>query len=672
MPATSSDMRPSLRADVFFVPAADGTGAMVMNRGRFLKIPGRSTYSWLERLEPYLDGSATLTELTSALAPQRKVVVERLVTTLVEAGLVRDLARDESHGLTSTELETYGSEIGYIESFRDSPARRFERYRRTPQVVWGWGRCLVAYAEAALHSGAGSLTLRVTDRGATDLARLAECRATALARDPLQRLDWSDADADDAPDPGGVTVAIADALDADLALALDRAGARTGRPTLMVAVLDDEAWVGPYCDGSPDGPRWADLWYRRQPSEGAGGFLTGPVPGIVANYAVFKVFEALTGVAEPGTADALRIDLESLRTEQHRVVPHPFARDLRDGPVPVDAPIPSTVELLDRIEALCDARLGIVGSIDDQQFDQFPLRVAYATVLGPPTPGEPGKPGSGGGSSTLVAGHAVEFGQARAAAAVAGFTDYATRFVDPRRLLAPDGAPPATAFPARWPDLAGHLVEGWSLPDWTPATVPAALAFPPGGAAEAVGVAAGWSRDAVVADALLQLHALDRVRAGVPFRRLTVTRDALQPSARRLLSLLELTEQRFAVYEAICEPLPNVLVCTLKDRPVACVAARNRDDGLADGLSRLLLAYQAEFSEQPAYAPTVPAGIAIRTAGVEEYRSDGAAFEPAALVPALTAALREPGGSLVAVPLNHDPLVATVLPLVVRVVRTDG
>ncbi|MEV6566969.1 hypothetical protein [Streptomyces kronopolitis] len=114
-------MRPRLKSDVLYVPTGDGVH--VFGAGVDLALRGRSAYQWLDRLAPHLDGSVELDALLGRLPDDKRQAVRALVRQLRAADCLIDAGEDLPHGLTPWELETYASEIAFLDAFRSPPRR---------------------------------------------------------------------------------------------------------------------------------------------------------------------------------------------------------------------------------------------------------------------------------------------------------------------------------------------------------------------------------------------------------------------------------------------------------------------------------------------------------------------------------------------------------------------
>src|SRR5262249_42370157 len=76
-----------------------------------------------------------------------------LINTLLKQGFLKDLSQDLLHHLSQTEREAYAAEIAFIDSFCDSAASRFERFRERQVLLIGSGLTLTGLVHASLKSG---------------------------------------------------------------------------------------------------------------------------------------------------------------------------------------------------------------------------------------------------------------------------------------------------------------------------------------------------------------------------------------------------------------------------------------------------------------------------------------------------------------------------------------
>ncbi|MEU8433921.1 hypothetical protein AB0F18_13545 [Streptomyces sp. NPDC029216] len=654
MHSTIADLYPRMRTGIFFTPTAEGDGVLLANGSEIVTFHGASTYAWLEKLSPHLDGRHSVADLTASLPPAPRRMVEKLVGALYEAGLVRDVSRDEPHSLTPDELERYASEIAFIEAFRSSPGLRFQRYRQTPAVLIGSGAVFTAAVEAARLTGTARLSVRPTPAPGAD----ADGGAAAAAEDvDTVPLDPSDAPAlREAVEDAGLVLYAADRTDPVLLRSLDRLCAELGRTFVPVTVDGDEAWIGPVCAADRPAARWESLWLRLGTGAGAAsggtGFLTGPVPGILANHLVFRAFEHLTGVAGdaglPPGGNAVRLDLETLQTSVHTLAPHPSAGGAAEtgaGRSTAQAAPVGAEELAERVVPLTDDRLGVLGTVSEGHYEQFPLRVVRVTADDPRRPGAP----------MPVWGAGPDFPHARDAALRLGLAAHAVR-----------GSGSGSGS-------GSEAVAGVSLADGREVRVPVDEVFVRSGdPADAlpVGTAGATTWTEAVEQGLLA-HVLRLTPAEPPLGAAPprpCEELELAPAARRFLDLL-LASGEGVTARAVPAPAGvHVLAFRLgagDAGPVERGAGFTEAEAVEAGLGRLLLAWQSRTSGQAECAPSPT--VSLRTS----FGAGPAADEDPVRHRTLVAALHALGHEAVAVPLDRDPAVHAVLPHLVRVVLRD-
>lgn len=367
---------------------------------------------------------------------------------------------------------------------------------------------------------------------------------------------------------------------------------------------------------------------------------------LAAATIAMTAFRLLTGASGAAGADTVtRLDLASLEATTHRALPWPAPADLTGGD-DVTARIARLVALpaldpatLDRAGArLVEPRVGVLGEVSERDFVQLPVNVAAVTVAGRTRP---------------VTGAGPTVATARWRAILAGLASYAVSTPDRDR-------------------LAGGRVPGWRLADGTahPLAADRVFASPH---ADPPGVAAALTWSDAVTTALLdwcaRLTAADRLAARprshpVPVRPSALALDDEAAAYLRMLDILGIWPRVLDVTGPLRVP---TLAFGAGDRTVAYVSGLRAADTMPAGLLAVLLDHQSADSGQPAYAPRLvpqlPAGIAGVAASVPDDR-----LEPGDVVDALRGAGFDP----VAVPLDHDPELARLVPFIVRVVPAHG
>ena len=651
--------RLKLRDDAFYAPTGDGI-CIFTNTGKVV-LTGPSVFQWIDRLAPYLDGRYTLAELTASLPAGRRQMTERVVTALRDQRVVVEVGDDEDHS-------------------RSDAGRHLV-------VLVGSGRVLVETVAAVLCSGSRSVRLGVTGAG-TDMTLLAECERRARQRDADQRITHVTAELSDEERTAdvvagaGLVVYAADRAAVDEVRALDRVCTRAGIPFVAAILAGEEAWVGPFGSVAGQRPGWMSAWRRLlalgsrddtahdhvSPDHVSHDHVSPDHPDtvaatVVANQLVREAVRLLSGTVEPTAQPRMmRIDLHGLGTRRHGFLPHPFAlpapcpdradaqdtiRRLRDG---------ATVDPEDfsrRVVACLQARIGVLGEVTEQDFTQLPLAVSQVRVsdpvllLGPRVP----LPVSTGTGPSLA--------DARRAAVLHGLVTYGTLMVDPRRLHTTDGTVRA--------------VWGERLDDGLPHEVPATVAFPAllgigATYAPPAGAAAGYDwAQAVRAGLVGQCRRLTLTEvAGCrrPFTPIDWEQVALDEPGDRYRSMCRISGERLDVYDVTGSPGVPTLAFCVGDVTVAYASGLSFPAALRDGLAEVLLSYQARVDDGAAYAPArvpplPPGGRGSGVTACPQWSTDEAT---------VTARLARLGWSAVAVPLDHDPGVAAILPYLVTVV----
>ena len=166
-PAWTSD--PGDGTNTFFIPTPDGI--YFRNNQGSLKMKGKVVYRWVESLAPYLNGEHSLSQITSGLDSEKQKMVTDLVDTLLKQGFLKDLSQDLPHHLSQTERETYAAEIAFIDSFCDSAASRFERFRERQVLLIGSGLTLTGLMHASLNCGLRQVAVITTPECETNTRR---------------------------------------------------------------------------------------------------------------------------------------------------------------------------------------------------------------------------------------------------------------------------------------------------------------------------------------------------------------------------------------------------------------------------------------------------------------------------------------------------------------------
>jgi ribosomal protein S12 methylthiotransferase accessory factor YcaO-like protein len=638
-----------LRPDAYYAEIPSGM-YMLTNEGP-LSFTGRTAYRLLVRLAPLLDGNHDLDELTADLTGERRAAIRKLVTSLVECGVVRSV---EEHRSAERPRE-FRHEIGFLAYFLPSGVDAFREYRSRKALVFGTGPMCAAIVMAAERSG----------------LREVRVAAGACPDDMGSLLDGVD-----------LVLHAADGSTVEQALVLDRLCAQRKISLAQAMVLGDHAWIGRTEPGEHEG--WTSGWHRlvaRRHAAAEPVTLTGLAATAVAGQLVHDVYAS--AAASPGSATnrMTRIDLATLASEPNRFLRHPFVSP---------AGRPTRADHLDRVAELRGGQrlaeqtfsqraatcrgdwLGVFGTPTERDFAQIPLHVCEIEVSDPV--------GVLGGRAS-VTGAGMDFATARYRAAKRAFAVYASLMLDPRRLAAVEGPlseEPFEALAALRTARAVGFVYGHRLTDDEPRLVDATRVFPaltaprrPYLPPTGIGVGYDW-QEAVDTGLVAQCRrlTLDELPAATtPYSRIDLPGAELDAVGARYRDLLGVVGEPVTAYDITGTLGVPTVLCYLGDTAAGCASALSIRATLTDALEQVLLRHQARENRQPEYSPPPVPDIPghLRGRATASY-SVGRACDTTDLA----AAISERGCSPIAVALDHDPEISAVMPYIVHVVVTDA
>lgn len=643
-PETTTRIRPRLVSGLSAVPV-DGGVRLRAAGGTEITLSGARMGAWIDRLAPHLDGSRTVADLVRGLGAAQRTMVIRLVAALHEHDLVRDLASAAPHGLAPGELARYAAEIALIDGLAPSAEHRFERYRRSRTVVIGAGRTLAEAVQAVLRSGPRRVRAVVTDECPTDLGLLEAHGRHAAERDPAQGLrvealgsaGGDMAELRRALSSADLVLHVSDLPVTGRAAMIDRLCAGLRLTLVQAVVTRDEAWIGPVCEERRPRPLWREAWARLTENRSrAGGRTEAPGPAaaaLIAAQAAFAAFKAGTGLSLGEPPQMVRVDLATLRTTTHRIVPLRIPLTLgepafrREARALIDRPALDDTTFSRRVASIVDEQTGIIASIDEGGLRQVPLRVCRASARLPVS-----------GRTAEAYGAALDFARARYRAATAVLEHRATDLLG-----------------GRTTDLWGIRLDGGE-----PCRVPPRS----GGKPRPFVTAAGRSWSEAVLTALLrhcEATAPGLAEDGPPL--LDLPHAELDEVGDAYRELLAVAGVHVRVHDLSSLHRVPMFAFSVRGRTVAHRAGATVAAAVRDGLEQVLLDYQARTSGDLAYAPPRPAGPSgsrhrppVRAfAAVADAEPLSAGAIAGRLVPA-------PGRVAVAVTLDQDPEAARALP----------
>ena len=685
-------MQPMLRGDTLFVQMADGI--YLRNNQETLIFKGQEIYQWFAALEPYLNGQYTLEAIIDDLEPAQQEIVREIVESLLAHGFVRDRTDDEPHTLNERELTTYAGEIAFIESFHDSAAATFARFRAQHVLVIGSGIAFLALTQATLRGGVRETTVWITDECDTHTQRLQAYREQSHQRDPTQLLleqsspNWRDERAlKEALEPYDIIFHLSDRPMLQRTLTLNKLCFNLQKRFFPALIVDHQALIGPLV--SPGAPGcWECAWRRwlaqgnaaaqqllpqpwqDRPTAPISPLLGLPTAATVAHVLSFECFKYLTEASSCEIdGKVVQFELETLRGEGHPFLPHPLCQTCQH-PTPLDAL--SFLESMHRLEtqdaleeeifskravSCFDPSLGIFTYLGEDDFVQMPLNVSRLTVSAPMNAEQAQD------TVTLTDAH-LSLDATRHRLTLTGASLYAARLVDRRRLSAGANGVEALAYDLH-SKQARRVLAAEAYPEFALRQVPSILL--------GVGTGLSWAEACTrgLLDHSLAL-ALQEVRQGVAdCTEMAVNVEALGNQTKHLHALVAQTRTNLHIVCVTGSLRVPVLAFCVGDETIAYTAHFNIGEALHEGLERILQHFQSLSEDQPEYAlPSVLQLPTVRGGGIGSLPDGPTLSGWQEGLDWLLEMLQQARWRVAAVPLNHDPALSEILPFLVRIVLT--
>lgn len=696
-------MRPKLKADAYYIPRSDGVYLRGNNNRLFLK--GKSLYRLLEHLVPNLNGKVTLADITEGLDADRKRMVTNLLEKLFVHEFLKDASQDQLHTLSMEELETYASNIAFIDSFQTSAAYRFECFRSKQLLIIGSGLCFISLIQASLQCGVKQINVVQTPEdkiSPISCQGLLDLFASCASEQSIQLIDISSWDNEvevrNTIQAFDAILHIAERPMVARAQLLNRLCIEQRKPFIQAMIVDDHAWIGPL-ECPETGACWECAWRRLQanlthpserhsPSEfhdqplvAPSWFLAMPKAIMIANRLIFRLFQYFTQINSTETARKLNvIDLETSLSESHAFLPHPHCQACQH---PVIATASQFLEQIQRLShqgeidpdqflegftTCIDEKLGLFTMLDDK-FVQAPLAVYKVNLSNPMLKNLQSE-------SFSVVAVSTDRREALMRVAQAACVRYAATFVDQRRLLSSE-AIQQHLFPViSTEQLMGinpHSLEGemwvWALDLQTQqaSLVPATHVFSSAGNREQ-GIASGKTWEEAICQALLDWCKYLTVRqlqdVQQAYLQVDLVSTPMTPEGQHLYRLLEAGGGQITIYDVTGTlQVPTFAIC-LGEKVIAYSTHCDGAQALSIGLEQVLQQYQCEQFQQCDSVPDLPSIL----------RSDQLSV-PCYTLPEAWPARREwllqklqsNGLRAFAIPLDHDPALVRVFPFIVRV-----
>jgi putative thiazole-containing bacteriocin maturation protein len=382
-------MRLKLKKGTFFMPESNGNVYFRNNSGSF-RMEGRTIHQWVEKLIPVLNGEYSLASLTDGLPEPYMERVYEITNALYTNGFLRDVSKDRAHELDPQVVETFASQIEFLESFGDSAGWRFQQYRQQRVLAIGKGTMFLGLVSALLRSGMARFHAYMTDAENTSLERIRELENAARETDPDvsiklvgkrdQPVSWFEQ---------------VDAFDAILYVS-EESNFDELRSILDACIEKRKLFIPAICEGStglagpimsPDSDNcWTSAWrsvhHKEEKDNPHTEAFSSTAGAILSNVIVFEFFKKITEIKEiHHTNHMYLLDLETLEGKWSPYKRHPLvtgkvtaeilddpAEELRKKVVQRDRN-----ELLYYFSELSTSQLGIFHHWEEGDLTQLPL-----------------------------------------------------------------------------------------------------------------------------------------------------------------------------------------------------------------------------------------------------------------------------------------------------------
>jgi putative thiazole-containing bacteriocin maturation protein len=322
-------MRLKVKRDTVFLPDPN-RGVYFRNNSSSFHMKGQGIDQWVSRLMPMFDGKHTLEYLTNGLSGPYKNRVYEIAGVLHANGFVRDISSDSPHQLSEHIVELYESQIEFLESFGDSPAYRFQRYRQTKVLAIGSGSMFISLVSALLQSGLPSFNMLITAALPTDTKRIQELVKHARKADPEASVEELTRNGDSWREIiKGFDCILYVAPQGDLEeLRSLHSACRAERKLFLPAFFHKQRGLaGPVVHPESDGC-WESAWRSLHETvfpDGDSYHKTATAEAMLANIIVFELFKHL-GRAEDAEMvyQFYLLNTETLEGKWHFFLPHPL------------------------------------------------------------------------------------------------------------------------------------------------------------------------------------------------------------------------------------------------------------------------------------------------------------------------------------------------------------
>ncbi|HEY0546562.1 MAG TPA: TOMM precursor leader peptide-binding protein [Pyrinomonadaceae bacterium] len=649
----SADVRPKLKQDSIFLPSAQGV--VFRNGANVFSLKGKSIYQWVCSLAPHLTGEQTLEELCAPLADGQREMVSKLVSALLDKGLLKNSVPEDKTLLTEAVRARFKSQIDFIDHYAERPLSTFKAFRQSRVLLIGEGASLKSLAVSLARNGLENIVLAPHERIAEDLDEV-EVEVNALHRAGV-KTSLSVIDAATSPlsvelKQFDVVAYCSDRPSLRTAALLNEKCFREGRLFLAGIMFGGLSLIGPLVKpGTPgcwfcavmrlsanlDDRRRAALWQNlalEEPMAEEETFL--PAAMMLGNGVAFDLFKALGQYLTAETQNGVIVqDLHTMESSRALLSPHPLCpvcshAGLQSEETRLQAVTEGardheqTIEqVLMRWSGCLDSRVGIIQGFTDNDSTQLPLRTSSLSI---------GHPSNAVAESFKVLVHHEETTlKARYLALAEGVRQYAQALPDKRRvvissfqkLFERDASPIAPQELSLWSGVPGF--DEQADIEWLPASshrarriryVPAATVYPSAGFKcrecidrTSAGFAIGLSYREALTDGIISMLSYERLREAASDPSIAVSLELqrlseLDPTLAYLVKSVERLEHTPRMIELLGDsPVRVMLVTTDEIHSTAAGAytigsGLSRQDAARQALVELVGALQSQESGQ--------------------------------------------------------------------------
>lgn len=362
---------------------------------------GASIDKWVEKLIPMFNGEYSLSDITKGLAGPYRDRVYEIADALYRNGYVRDISQDRPHQLESSVLKRYASQIEFLNSFGDSGAYRFQRYREAKVLAIGSGPILVSLVSALIESGLPKINVLITDSVPTKRRRLIELEENGRQTDPeisvkeitmknRQGNSWREI-----VKPFDSILYVSGDGDVEELRALHSLCREEKKMFLPAISLEKVGFAGPLIHPDSDGC-WESAWRRvHQTALGKDMQMedgSSVAEAMLANVIVFELFKQVSSEAEIEPSNQFYLlNFKTMEGNWHPFIPHPLVtgdisakrvQDI-DNRLQNDLRKDRQSNLLLFFNQLSSMESGLFHIWDEEDLKQLPLAQCFVQAVNP-------------------------------------------------------------------------------------------------------------------------------------------------------------------------------------------------------------------------------------------------------------------------------------------------